>query len=148
MVATGFRSSGHLNFSTSFQKINIGWPQQPLTEIVLLAMKNWIFDDSFLKKGLILDILVPGMIQPTQSVIFLMKWGCKGHLGCRCSKDWKITTSEWSRSLNSALFWCFEKTSPKGFSASKCDEGNQNLGNLLRIFLEFLWIFGNFLVIF
>ena len=92
--------------STSFQKINIGWPQQPLTEIVLLSMKNWIFDDSFLKKGPILDILVPGMIQPWQSVIFLMKWGCKGHWGhggcwgcwghrgCRGSKVWKITTEE------------------------------------------------------
>ena len=59
--------------STSFQKIDINWPQQPATEIVLISVKNWIFDDSFHKKGPVLVILVPGMIQPSQSVMFLMK---------------------------------------------------------------------------
>ena len=59
--------------STSFQKINIGWPQQPPTEIVLISVKNWILDDPFPKKGPVLVILVPGMIQPSQSVMFLMK---------------------------------------------------------------------------
>ena len=85
-----------------------------------ILVKNWIFEDQFQKKGQVLVILVPGMIQPSGSVNFLMKWGCWGHWGywgcwgcwghwgCRCSKEWKIT-SEWSRSLNSALFWCFEK---------------------------------------
>ena len=94
--------------STSFQKINIGWPQQPLTEIVLISVKFWIFDDSFLKKGPVLVILVPGMIQPSQSVMFQMKWGCKGHWGhggcwgcgghwgCRGSKVWKISTEDFS----------------------------------------------------
>ena len=92
--------------STSFQKSNIGWPQQPPTEIVLISVKNWIFDDPFHKKGPVLVILVPGMIQPSQSVMFLMKWGCKGHWGhggcwgcgghwgCRGSKVWKITTED------------------------------------------------------
>ena len=47
--------------------------QQPLTEIVLISIKNWIFDDPFLKKGPVMVILVPGMIQPSQSVTFLMK---------------------------------------------------------------------------
>ena len=92
--------------STSFQKSNIGWPQQPLTEKVLISVKNWIFDDTFYKKGPVLVILVPGMIQPSGSVIFLMKWGCKGHWGhrgcwgcrghwgCWGSKVWKITTED------------------------------------------------------
>ena len=69
-------------------------------------MKNWIFDDPFHKKGPVLVILVPGMIQPSQSVMFLMKWGCKGHWGhggcwgcgghwgCRGSKVWKISTED------------------------------------------------------
>ena len=94
---------------------------QPPTEMLLISVKNWIFDDLFPKKGPLLVILVPGMIQLSGSVIFLMKWGCKGHWGhggcwgcrghwgCRCSKVWKITTSELSRFLNSALLWCFEK---------------------------------------
>ena len=92
--------------STSFQKSNIGWPQQPPTEIVLISVKNWIFDDPFSKKGPVLVILVPGMIQPSQSVMFLIKWGCKGHWGhggcwgcgghwgCRGSKFWKISTED------------------------------------------------------
>ena len=33
------------------------------------------------QKGPVLVILVPGMIQPSQSVMFLMKWGCRGHWG-------------------------------------------------------------------
>ena len=52
---------------------NIAWPQQPLTEKVLISVKNWIFDDIFYKKGPVLVILVPGMIQPSGSVILLMK---------------------------------------------------------------------------
>ena len=92
--------------STSFQKIDIGSPQQPPTEIVLLSVKNWIFDDSFHKKRPVLVILVPGMIQPSQSEMFLMKWGCKvhsghggcwgcgGHWGCRGCKVWKIYTED------------------------------------------------------
>ena len=92
--------------STSFQKRNIGWPQQPPTEIVLISVKNWIFYGPFPKKGPVLVILVTGMIQPSQSVIFFMKWGCEGHWGhggcggcgghqgCRGSKVWKISTGD------------------------------------------------------
>jgi hypothetical protein len=56
---------GGLDFcvsSTSFQKSNIDWPQQPLKG-PLISVKNWIFDYSVHKKGLVLVILVPGMIQ-------------------------------------------------------------------------------------
>ena len=92
--------------STSFQKSNIGWPQQPPTEKVLISVKIWIFDDTFYKKGPVLVILVPGMIQPSGIVLFLMEWGCKGHWGhrgcwgcrghwgCWGSKVWKITTED------------------------------------------------------
>ena len=92
--------------STSFQKSNIAWPQQPPTEVVLISVKNWIFDDPFHKKGTSIVILVSGMIQPSQSVVFLIKWGCRGHWGhggcwgcrdhwgCRGSKVWKITTED------------------------------------------------------
>ena len=71
-----------------------------------ILVENWIFDDPFHKKGWVLVILVPGMIQPSGSVIFLMKWvcrghwghwgcwGCWGHWGCRGFKDWKITTRD------------------------------------------------------
>ena len=89
--------------STSFQKSNIGWPQQPPTEIVLKSVKNCIFDAPFCKKEPVVVILRPRMIQPSGSVIILMKWGCRGHWGhggcwgcrghwsCRGSKVWKIT---------------------------------------------------------
>jgi hypothetical protein len=46
---------------------------QPPTEMLLISVKNWIFDDLFPKKGPLLVILVPGMIQLSGSVIFLMK---------------------------------------------------------------------------
>ena len=90
----------------SFQKSNIGCPQQPLTEKVLKSVKNWIFDDPFHKNGPVLVILVPGIIEPSGSVHFLMKWGCWGHWGhwgcwgcwghwgCRGSKAWKITSED------------------------------------------------------
>ena len=92
--------------SISFQKSDISWPQQPPTEIVLISVKNWIFDGPFPKKGPELVLLVTGMIQPSQSVIFFMKWGCEGHWGhggcggcgghrgCRGSKVWKISTGD------------------------------------------------------
>ena len=92
--------------STSFQKSNIGWPQQPPTEKLLISVKIWIFDDTFYKKGPVLVILVPGMIQPSGLVFILMEWGCKchwghrgrwgcrGHWGCWGSKVQKITTED------------------------------------------------------
>ena len=102
----------------SFQKSNIGCPQQPLTEKVLKSVKNWIFDDPFHKNGPVLVIFVPRIIEPSGLVNFLMKWGCwghwghwgrwgckghwghggcwgcRGHWGCRGSKVWKITTED------------------------------------------------------
>ena len=90
--------------SISFQKNDMGWPQQPLQEEYQISVKNWIFDDPFHKKGLVLVIWVLGMIKSSGSVIFLMKWGCWGHWGhwgCwgrwghwgwRSFKAWKITT--------------------------------------------------------
>ena len=92
--------------STSFQKSNISWPQQSPTGKVLKSVTNWIFDDPFHKNGPVLVILVPGIIKPSGSVIFLMKWGCwghwghwgcwgcRGHWGCKGSKAWKITTDD------------------------------------------------------
>ena len=92
--------------STSSQKSDIGWPQQPLTEKVQISVKIWSFDDPLLKKEPVLVILMQGVIQSSEAVIFLMKWGCKGHWGhggcwgCRGHwgrrglKAWKITTLE------------------------------------------------------
>ena len=48
---------------TSFQKSNIGCPEQPPTEKVLKSEKIWIFDDPFHKNGPVLVILVQGIIQ-------------------------------------------------------------------------------------
>ena len=71
-----------------------------------ISVKNWIFDDPFHKKGLVLVIWVLGMIKSSGSVIFLMKWGCWGHWGhwgcwgrwghwgCRSFKAWKTTTED------------------------------------------------------
>ena len=59
-------------------------------------------------KELVLVIWVLGIIQPSSSIKFLMKWGCWGHWGqggcwgCRGhwglwgSKVWKITTEDFS----------------------------------------------------
>ena len=71
-----------------------------------ISVKNWIFDDSFHEKELVLVIWMLRMIKPSGSVIFLMKWGCWGHWGhwgcwghwghwgCRGFKAWKVTTEE------------------------------------------------------
>ena len=71
-----------------------------------ILVKNWIFDDPFHKKGLVLVSWVLEMIKPSGSVIFLMKWGfwghwghwgcwgCRGHWGCKGFKAWKITTDD------------------------------------------------------
>ena len=88
-----------------------------------ISMKKWIFDDPFHKKAMILVIWVLGMIKPSGSVDFLMKWGCWGHrghwgcwghwghLGCRGFKAWKITTGDFRviQTFELALFSCFEK---------------------------------------
>ena len=51
-------------------------------------------------------ILEPGLMKPSSSLFFLMKWGCtghwghwgcwgcRGHWGCKGSKAWKITTDD------------------------------------------------------
>ena len=74
--------------------LNLKWPvqevmtfgfYQPVFKKVILAglnslrqkgchisVKNWIFDDPFYKKGLVLVIWVLRMIKPSGSVIFLM----------------------------------------------------------------------------
>ena len=95
-----------LNFAylTSFQKkmtsagLNSLWQKKYQTSV-----KRWILDDPFHKKGLVLVIWVLGMIKPSGSVIFLMKWGCRGHWGCwghwghwgcRSFKAWKTTTED------------------------------------------------------
>ena len=62
--------------STSFQKNDIGWPQQPLQEEYQISVKNWIFDDLFHKKGPVLVILVPRMIKSSRSGNSLRKYGC------------------------------------------------------------------------
>ena len=92
--------------STSFQKSNIGRPQQPPKGRVPDISKKLDFWWSIPQKGLVLIIWVLGMIQPSGSVIFLMKWGCRGHWGhwgcwgCRGhwgykgSKAWKITSDD------------------------------------------------------
>ena len=65
-----------------------------------ISVKNGIFWYPFHNKGPVLVIVVPGMILPSVSVIFLMKWGCMGHWGrggcwgCRVSKAWKITRED------------------------------------------------------
>ena len=74
----------------SFQKSNIGWPQQPPAEKVLKSVKNWIFDDEFHKNWQLLVILVPGMILPSRSVIFLIKWGCKVHIEIQHLFCWRL----------------------------------------------------------
>ena len=59
--------------STSFQKSNVGWPQQPPTGKMIKPVNNWIFDYPFHKNGPVLVILMPGMIQPLESGSSLMK---------------------------------------------------------------------------
>ena len=87
-----------------FQKINTGWPQQPRTERISDISRKFNFWWSIPQKGPGFDHLSARSIQPSGSVIFLMKWGCWGHWvhwgcwgcrglwGCKGSKVWKIIT--------------------------------------------------------
>ena len=71
-----------------------------------ILVKKWIFDGTLHKKGLVFVSWVLQMIKPSGSVIFLIKWGCRGHWGhwgrwghwghwgCRGFKAWKITTDD------------------------------------------------------
>ena len=51
MVPSGFRRFGHLFSSTSFQKNDNGWPQQPPTERVSDISKKLDFSGSIPQKG-------------------------------------------------------------------------------------------------
>ena len=62
-----------LGATAFFQKNNVGWPQQPPTERVSDISEKLNFDDPFYKKGPVLVILVPGMIQPSKSGSCLVK---------------------------------------------------------------------------
>ena len=105
--------------STSSQKSSIGWPQNSLRhKVCQILVKNLPFDDSFHKKGQILVILVPGIMQQSESVNILMIWGCWGHWGCwgcwvhwccRGSKAWKITTEDFRVISFCLLFWNLHK---------------------------------------
>ena len=64
--------------TTSFQKNNIGWPQQPLKERVQISVKNLIFEDSIHIKGPVFVILVTRMITQSGTGSFLRKKGCRG----------------------------------------------------------------------
>ena len=107
MVPSGFRRCGYLCFINQFSKkmtsagLNSLWQKK-----FQISVKNWIFYDPLHKKGLVLVIWVLGMIKSSESVDFLMKWGCWGHWGhwgcwghwghwgCRGFKAWKITTED------------------------------------------------------
>ena len=67
--------------STNFQKLTSAGLNSLRQKVYQISVKNWIFDDTFEKKGLVLVILVLRMIKPSGSVKILMKWGCRGHWG-------------------------------------------------------------------
>ena len=63
------------------KKVTLAGLIQPPTERVSYISAKWNFDDPFHKKGPVLVIWVPGMIQASGSVKILMKWDCRGHWG-------------------------------------------------------------------
>ena len=114
---SGFTRCGIWVSSTSFQKSNIGWPQQPPKERVPDISKKLDFLLSISQKGTGFYHLCASDDLTLRISIFSMEWGCwglwscwgcRGHWGWKSSKTWKITTDP-SRFLNSALFLCFEK---------------------------------------
>ena len=92
--------------STSFQKINIGWPQQPPTERVSDISEKLGFWWSVQQKETIIGHFGARNDPTIRTSDFLMKWGfrgnwghwccwgCRGHWRCRCSKAWKIPTGD------------------------------------------------------
>ena len=80
--------------STSLQKSNIGWPQQPLTERVPNISENLIFGDPFHKTGPILVILVPRIVRPSGSGNRAVEVGENSEVAeaAEVSKAYKITT--------------------------------------------------------
>ena len=105
----------------SYQKSNISCPQQPLTEKVIISIKNWNFDDLFHKNGPVLVILVPRIIEPS-GLIFWWNEAVEVIEAAEVVEAVEVTeaaevlrpeksllrTSELTRFSNSALFWCFE----------------------------------------
>ena len=86
-----FTAAKDEKYFTSFQKSNMGWPQQP--DRYQISVKNWIFWYPFNKKGSILVILVPVMIQPSGPEA-VECWGSRDYWGCRGYKAWKITNED------------------------------------------------------
>ena len=122
MVPSGFRRIAHLCFINQFSKKMTSPGLNSLRQKKYqILVKNWIFDDPFHKKGQVMVILVPGMIQPSGSVNFLMEWGCRGHWGhggCwGCwghwghwgFKAWKITTEDFRviHVIRFSFIWMF-----------------------------------------
>ena len=110
--------------STSFQKIDIGWPQQPLTEIVLISVKNWIFDDPLHKNGPTLVILGQEQSNHQDQEVFWWNRALEVVEAIEAAEADEVVeaaevlmpekslmrTSEASRFWILALFWCFEKS--------------------------------------
>jgi hypothetical protein len=142
----GVVASGGLDFCvswTSFQKIDIGWPQQPLTEKVSDISEKMDFRWSILQKGTSIDHLgarddqtirisnffdemtneaveVIEAIEAVEATEFIEAAEVFGKSILR--------TSELSRHLNSALFLCFEKRNRGG------GEGG---GRIIKYHVEF-----------
>ena len=103
--------------STSFQKSNIRWPQQPPTERVPEISKKMDSWWSIPQKGTGFDHLGARDDPNIRISNFLMKWGCWGHWGhwgcwgcrglwgCTGSKAWKITNDDFS--VNQVLEFSF-----------------------------------------
>ena len=109
--------------STSFQKSNnIGWPQQPLTEKVLISLKYWISNDTFYKKEPLLgSFWWQGWFNHQK---FFFWWNeavnvikalevVEAAVVLRSVKS-PLRTSESSRFFKSALFLCFGTFSFRG----------------------------------
>ena len=69
-----------------FKKVTSAGLNSLWQKVYRISVKILIFDDLFLKRGPVLVILVPGMIQTLGPGSFLAKkgiWGCRGHWGHR-----------------------------------------------------------------
>ena len=84
LSVNGIAVSGGLDIcvsSTSFQKNDIGWPQQPPTERVSDISKKLDFSWSIPQKGTGIGHLGARDDQTIRISNFLIKWGCRGHWG-------------------------------------------------------------------
>ena len=64
-----------------FKKVTLAGLNSLWQKRCQISVKNWIFNDPFHTKGLVLIIWVLRMIKSLESVFFLMKWGYPGHWG-------------------------------------------------------------------